>query len=138
MVGLPVYAGAVGQVSTGQVAFGATGGSLFGGIPFWALPSGGYLVGFAAAAFAIGWLAERGWDRRVGLTLLALLMGNVIVYLFGLPWLYAVLSQNPNLSMDAAKTLSFGLWPFIPGDALKLLVAAGVLPGAWSLVRRVL
>lgn len=136
MAGLPVYAGALAQVWNGQAAFGATGGSLWGGIPFWALPSGGYLVGFVLASAIIGWLAERGWDRRIGLTILALTVGNVIVYLFGLPWLYTVLSQNASLGMDLARTLNFGLWPFIPGDVLKLLIAAGVLPAAWSLVKR--
>lgn len=136
MVGFPVYAGAAAQVWNGQIALGATGGSLWSAVPFWALPSGGYLVGFLAASFLIGGLAERGWDRRPRRTLLALLLGNILIYLFGLPWLYVALAQRPDLSMDLAKTLNFGLWPFIPGDTLKLLVATGVLPGAWSLVRR--
>ena len=136
VAGLPVYAGATAQVWSGQVALGATNGSFWSTVSFWALPSGGYLVGFVAAGFLIGGLAERGWDRRPGLTLLALLLGNALIYVCGLPWLYAVLAQRPDLSMDIAKTLNFGLWPFIPGDLLKLLVATGVLPGAWSLVRR--
>jgi biotin transport system substrate-specific component len=136
MAGLPVYAGAVGKILSGEAAFGATDGSLWGGMSFLDIPSGGYIVGFIAAAFVIGWLAERGWDRSVARTALALVIGNVVIYLIGLPWLYAVLSQIPSLNMDLAKTLQFGLWPFIPGDVLKLAVATGVLPGAWALVRR--
>jgi biotin transport system substrate-specific component len=136
MAGLPVYAGTMGKVFSGEVAFGQTSGSLWSGTPLWAIPSGGYIVGFVVAAYVIGWLAERRWDRNLLLTLLALFIGNVIIYLFGLPWLYWVLSKNPNLGMDLAKTLNFGLWPFIPGDVLKALIAAGVLPGAWALVRR--
>jgi biotin transport system substrate-specific component len=136
LVGLPVYAGATAEVFSGRVAFGMTSGSLWSGVALWAVAAEGYRMGFVVAAYVVGWLAERGWDRRFGLTLLALLAGNVVIYLFGLPWLYVVLSKNPELKMDLARTLNFGLWPFIPGDVLKLLVAAGALPGAWSLVRR--
>lgn len=135
MAGLPVFAQAWGKVYSGAVAFGSTPGSFWSDTPFWLLTSGGYVVGFILAAYLIGWLAERRWDRSPWRTALALLAGNVIVYLVGLPWLYAVLSQKPALGMDLAKTLNFGLWPFIPGDALKLAIAAGVLPGAWALLR---
>lgn len=59
-----------------------------------------------------------------------MLTGNVVIYLFGLPWLAVVLNA------DLDKTLALGLYPFIPGDALKLYLAAGLLPGAWRVVRR--
>lgn len=134
VVGMPVFAGHWADLSSGKFAFGQTNGSLWGLTPFWMLSSGGYIVGFIIAAYVIGRLAERGWDRSPWRIAAALLAGNVIVYLIGLPWLYAVLTQRPSLGMDLAKTLQFGLWPFIPGDALKLAIATGVLPGAWSLV----
>lgn len=133
IAGLPVYAGAVGDILSGEASFGATSGSLWGGTAFLSIPSGGYIVGFIVASFVIGWLAERDWDRTILRTAAAIAVGNVIIYLFGLPWLYAVLSDIPSLGMDLPKTLDFGLWPFIPGDILKLAIAAGVLPGVWAL-----
>lgn len=136
IVGLPVYAGAVGKVLSGEASFGATSGSLWGATSFLSIPSGGYIVGFIVASFVIGWLAERGWDRSIIRTSAALAVGNAIIYLFGLPWLYVVLSDIPSLGMNLTKTLDFGLWPFIPGDILKLAIATGVLPGVWALLGR--
>jgi biotin transport system substrate-specific component len=137
IIGFPVFAGGFGGVFSGEFAFGATGGSIWGQTSFLSLASGGYIVGFVAAAYLVGSLAERGWDRSVWRIALALLIGNGIVYAVGLPWLYVVLSSDfPSLGMNLAKTLDFGLWPFIPGDALKIALATGALPGAWLLVRR--
>ena len=137
MIGLPVYAGAIASITSGEAAFGATNGAFWSQTPFWSLASGGYIVGFIAAGYIVGRMAERGWDRLVWRTMIAILVGNVIIYLFGLPWLYMVLSKIPSLQMDLGKTLAFGLWPFIPGDIIKLLIVAGFFPGAWELVRRV-
>jgi biotin transport system substrate-specific component len=134
IAGLPVYAGSVSKVVSGEVAFGATNGSLWSDTSFLSIPSGGYIVGFIAAAYFIGWLAERGWDRSILRIALALLTGNIIIYLIGLPWLFAVLNEIPSLNMDLAKTLQFGLWPFIPGDILKLAIATAAIPGAWKLL----
>ena len=92
--------------------------------------SGGYIVGFVLAAAAAGFLAERGWDRRFSSSIGAMLTGNLIVYLIGLPWLAVVLNTN----LD--KTLEYGLYPFVPGDIFKLYLAAAVLPTAWRLVAR--
>ncbi|HXF97150.1 MAG TPA: biotin transporter BioY [Gaiellaceae bacterium] len=92
--------------------------------------SGGYLVGFVLAAAVTGRLAERGWDRRFSSALGAMLTGNVLIYLVGLPWLALVLDTS------LEKTLELGLYPFIPGDLLKLYLAATLLPGAWRLVGR--
>ena len=136
IAGLPVYAGAVSKVVSGEVAFGATNGSLWSTTSFLSIPSGGYIVGFIVAAYFIGWLAERGWDRSILRIALALLTGNIIIYLIGLPWLFAVLNEIPSLNMDLAKTLQFGLWPFIPGDILKLAIATAAIPGAWKLLGR--
>ena len=87
-------------------------------------PTGGYLIGFIAAAFVTGWLAERGWDRRPLSTALAMLTGNAVIYLFGLPWLALFLG-----GFSGPKgALALGLLPFIPGDLLKLALAAFLLP----------
>lgn len=98
------------------------------GLPFG--PSGGYLVGFVAAAYVVGLLVERGWDRRIRTTAVAMLVGNAVIYAFGLPWL-AAFTGGP-----LAKVLMLGLYPFIPGDLLKLALASALLTSAWLLTRR--
>ena len=90
-------------------------------------PTGGYLVGFVPAAYVTGFLAERGWDRRFGTTVLAMALGNIIIYAFGL----AQLSLLTGLSKTV---LTAGLLPFIPGDILKMVLAAILLPSAWKLL----
>jgi biotin transport system substrate-specific component len=92
--------------------------------------TGGYLWGFLLAAILVGFLAERGWDRNVGSALGAMFLGNLAIYLVGLPWLAAAIGT----SIEDA--LPFGLYPFIIGDTIKLLLAAGALPVAWRLVGR--
>ena len=82
------------------------------------------------ASFLIGKLAERGWDRK-SKVILSMLLGNIIIYVFGLPWLMI------NLSASLENTLLWGLWPFIPGDAVKLVLASLALPGAWALVDKI-
>ena len=92
--------------------------------------SGGYLVSYPIVAALTGWLAEQRWDRRLSSAIGAMLTGNVIIYLVGLPWLAVVLNTN------LERTLELGLYPFIPGDTLKLYLAAVLLPTAWKLVER--
>ncbi|HZA26896.1 MAG TPA: biotin transporter BioY [Actinomycetota bacterium] len=92
--------------------------------------SGGYLWGFLLAAIFVGFLAERGWDRNVGSALGAMFLGNVAIYLIGLPWLASAIGTS------IENALPFGLYPFIIGDTIKLLLAAGALPIAWRLVGR--
>jgi biotin transporter BioY len=92
--------------------------------------SGGYLWGFLLAAIIVGFLAERGWDRNLGSALGAMFLGNVAIYLVGLPWLASAIGTSVE---DA---LPFGLYPFIIGDTIKLLLAAGALPVTWRLVGR--
>ncbi|WP_376788780.1 biotin transporter BioY [Thermoflexus sp.] len=96
-------------------------------------PTGGYLIGFIAAAFVTGWLAERGWDRRPLSTALAMLAGNVVIYLFGLPWLAMFLGGF----LGPKGALVLGLLPFIPGDLLKLFLATLLLPSVWGVVRNI-
>ena len=91
-------------------------------------PTGGYLVGFIVAAYVVGALAERGWDRRLWSAMLAMLAGEVAIYVFGLAWL----ARFP----VAAGVLDAGLYPFIPGDLYKLVLAALALPAGWRLLRR--
>ena len=90
-------------------------------------PSFGYIVGFLFAAALVGWLAERGWTapRRAVVTMVA---GNLVIYAFGLPFLMAT------LDVGLAKGLELGVTPFLAGDALKILLAAGCspAPGRWS------
>jgi biotin transport system substrate-specific component len=95
-----------------------------------ATPSGGYLWGFLVAAVLMGWLANRGWDRNVGSALGAMLLGNVVIFAIGVPWLAA------SLDVPVLEAFELGLYPFVVGDLLKLFVAAGLLPAAWRLVRR--
>jgi len=95
--------------------------------------TGGYLVGFIVAAAATGWLAQRGWDRRISSSVSAMLTGNVIIYVFGLVWLHHWLGAN-NFGQSWNTTLEDGLYPFVAGDVIKLYLAAAALPGAWKLV----
>lgn len=95
-----------------------------------ATASGGYLWGFLLAAVLTGWLANRGWDRNLRSSLGVMLLGNIVIYLVGIPWLAA------SIDVPVTEALDLGLYPFVVGDTLKLLVAAGLLPAAWRLLRR--
>lgn len=114
------------------LAEGAAGLPVFaqakGGLAAFAGPTGGYLVGFVAAAFVVGLLAEKGWDRRFWSTVLAMVIGNLIIYAFGLTWLSIL--AGPRAAIVG------GLYPFIPGDILKILLAAAALPSAWKILHR--
>lgn len=90
-------------------------------------PRGGYLMGFIAAAFVVGALSQAGWDRRVWTTVLAMLIGNLIIYSFGLSWLFCLMGFS-------SKVLTVGLYPFIAGDILKTALAAVLLPSGWKLL----
>jgi biotin transport system substrate-specific component len=90
--------------------------------------TGGYLWGFVVAAFVVGFLAQRGWDRSIGSALGAMFVGEIVIFACGLPWLAAA------LNVSGEEALGLGLYPFVLGECLKLAVAAGVLPGAWKLI----
>ena len=94
-------------------------------------PSGGYIIGFVAAAALTGFLAERGLDRKLFSAIGAMFIGNVIIYLCGLPW------RATNLNVNFAKTMEYGLNPFIVGDVIKLCIAGAVLPTAWLAVKKI-
>ncbi len=91
----------------------------------------GYLWSFPIAAFVTGWLCERQLDRSILTSALAMLPGTLITYLIGVSWLAVA------LHLDAGTAIKLGMLPFIPGDLLKLLIAAALLPTTWSVVRRV-
>jgi biotin transport system substrate-specific component len=111
-VGLPVFAGA-----------GHGPGVIFGA-------TGGYLVGFLAAALITGYGARRGADRSPWRTLLLFALASAIIYLIGTAWLCL------DTGMSIREGISAGVTPFLPGDAVKALLAAGLLPGAWRLAGR--
>jgi biotin transport system substrate-specific component len=114
----------------------------------WELSSGGFIVGFILAAALVGFLAERRWDRGPWVHV-GMLAGNVALYVPGLLWLAYLIGtewvppggQTPIDELIAGsgtldKTLKGGLYPFIVGDLMKLLLAAIVLPSAWLLVEK--
>jgi biotin transport system substrate-specific component len=101
-----------------------------GGVEVFTVPSFGYVVGFLVAAAVVGWLAGRGQDRTPARTVLTMVVGNLVVYAFGLPWLMA------SLDIGLAEGMELGVTPFLAGDALKILLAAGLLPAAWALAGR--
>ena len=92
--------------------------------------SAGYLWGFLVAAGVVGWLSRRGWDRSIRSSVSAMFLGELVIYAFGIPWLMA------SLGIGVQHALELGLYPFIVGDTIKLLLAAGLLPAAWMLLER--
>jgi biotin transport system substrate-specific component len=90
-------------------------------------PTGGYLMSYPVAAFVTGWLAERGFDRRYLTACVAMLCGLLVVFAGGVSWL--ALAVQPARGLSGA--LASGLVPFIVPDLLKLLLAAGAMPGLW-------
>jgi biotin transport system substrate-specific component len=118
---LPVYAGHGQGI---QTILGIGQGGLVMGA------RGGYLMGFLLAAAIVGWLAELGWDRHLPGAVAAMLIGEVVIYAVGVPWLAVAAHFSPQVAIDE------GLLPFVLGDALKLAIAAGLFPFAWWLVGR--
>ena len=96
-------------------------------------PTSGYLLGFVFAAYLVGILAEKGWDRRIGTTVLAMIFGNLVIYAFGLLWLCCMIFLI-KLQVGGSMVLVEGLYRFIPGDLLKIALAAILLPSAWKLL----
>jgi biotin transport system substrate-specific component len=92
--------------------------------------TGGYLVGFVLAAGVLGWLAREGWDRSIVKMALALLIGNAVIYVPGILWLGHLYADTKGW----ATVLDWGLWPFLASDALKLVLAALLMPLAWKAV----
>jgi len=100
VVGLPVFA-------KGSSGIGAILG-----------PTGGYLLGFIPAAFLIGWILERREKAPFGLVFLAMVVGLLGIYIPGVGWLMWV------TRLSLVKSLLLGALPFLPGDAVKIVVGA--------------
>ena len=92
-------------------------------------PTLGYVGGFLLASALVGRLAERGFTRTPLRTALAMVLGNVAIYASGLLWLHHALAAS------WSDTIAWGLTPFLIGDAIKVVIAAGLLPSVWRLVR---
>jgi len=104
-LGLPFFAG------------GAAGAARLAG------PTGGYLLSYPFAAALVGWLATRGWDRRPLTMLAAMLLGSVVIFALGAGWLAHFVGPS--------HALTAGVLPFLPGDMVKALLAAGLVPLGW-------
>jgi biotin transport system substrate-specific component len=109
-VGLPVFAG------------GAAGAARLAG------PTGGYLIAFPAAAWLVGWLAERGFDRRVGTTAAAMALGTALILAAGAAWL--------SFFVGGDRVWAAGVAPFLPGAVIQIGVASAALPLAWRWLGR--
>ncbi len=100
--------------------------------------TGGYLVGYALAAVALGFAARRGWDRSVGGMAAAMLVGNALIYVAGLVWLEHLVAgglfEPAKYASAWSQTLAWGLTPYLVGDVIKLALAALIVPGLWKLV----
>jgi biotin transport system substrate-specific component len=88
----------------------------------------GYIIGFVAAATLVGAIAGRGGDRTPLKTIATMVLGNLVIYAFGLAYLMADLNLGLGTAWD------IGMKNYLLGDALKILLAAGCLPAAWRLV----
>ncbi len=88
-------------------------------------PTGGYLFGFIVAAYVTGLLAQNQWDRRITTTILAMIIGNLLIYFFGLLWF--------SMMVGIRDALVTGIYPFIAGDLIKIALAAALLPAGWKL-----
>ncbi|MDB2391316.1 biotin transporter BioY [Alphaproteobacteria bacterium] len=91
-------------------------------------PTGGYLAGFLIAAITIGFLAERGMGRTILSTIGAMLVGTAIIYAFGVSWL--------SMMIGLENAVIHGVLPFLYGDVLKAVVAAGIMPFAWKAIKK--
>ena len=118
----------------GYMLIGALGFDVFAsstaelnGLSYMMGSTGGYLAGYVLATLALGLLARRGWDRSVLLMAAAMLIGNLILYVPGLFWLGQLYGWDKPI-------LEWGLTPFLIGDAMKLALAALLLPAVWKLV----
>lgn len=112
LVGLPVFTG------------GESGVQYFAGV------TGGYLVGFVVASVVVGELSRRGADRRLLSAALAFLVGSLVIYLLGVPWLIHV------TGLPVGDALWDGAGVFLVGDAIKAAIAGALLPAAWHIAQQ--
>jgi biotin transporter BioY len=91
-------------------------------------PTSGYLLAYPLAAFVVGLLAERGWDRRFLTAAAAMAFGSVVILLGGWAWLASFVGP--------ASAFGAGVAPFLIGDLIKIVLAAAVLPSGWAILRK--
>lgn len=101
-----------------------------GGILHLMGPTGGYLVAFPAGAFITGAFAEHGWDRKFLTAAAAMAVGSIVIMLSGWLWFSLVMKTSPAITLFAT------VLKFIPGDIIKISLAAAVLPSGWKLLKR--
>src|SRR5881397_3770026 len=101
-----------------------------GGLAHLLGPTGGYLIAFPAAAFITGAFAEHGWDRKFMTSVAAMFFGSVVIILCGGAWFALLMRTSP------VTVLRVAVLPFIPGEVVKVLLAAAVLPAGWKLLKR--
>jgi len=121
----------IGYMLIGMLGFDvfATSTADLSGLTYMMGSTGGYLVGFVLATLALGMLAARGWDRSPVKMAAALLIGNALIYVPGVLWLGHLYGFNEMI-------IEKGLVIFLIGDAVKLALAAVLLPTLWKLVGR--
>lgn len=121
----------VGYMLIGMLGFDvfAKSSADLNGLEYMTGSTGGYLVGFVMATVALGMFARKGWDRSIGKMAIAMLVGNALIYVPGLLWLGTLYGFDEPI-------LAWGLTPFLVGDALKLVLAAVLLPTLWKMVGR--
>ena len=90
-------------------------------------PTGGYLAGFFVAAVVCGKLAQKGWDKRFSTMALGMVLGNVLIYAFGLAWLGSLIGWDKPV-------LQYGMIPFLVGDLIKIAIAVALVPMIWKRV----
>ncbi len=96
------------------------------GIAYMLGPTGGYLVGFLAAAYVTGLMTERGWARRTVTAFILMVTGNLLMLALGLLWLSGFVGLE--------QSIRIGLLPFLPGDLIKIALAADLLPSGWRIL----
>ncbi|MGB0507992.1 MAG: biotin transporter BioY [Pikeienuella sp.] len=127
------------------LAAGAAGWPVFAGTPekgiglvYMLGSTGGYLVGFVGAAWLVGWLAERGWDRNMFTTALTMALGLTVIYACGVLWLaygFPITAFGSSFAgFGIGKGLEWGVFPFLWIDAIKVALAVIAFPAIWKLI----
>jgi biotin transport system substrate-specific component len=92
--------------------------------------TGGYLVGMLISSLVLGALAGRKWDQKIKTVIPTMIIGNVIIFTFGLFWLHQYSGQSWSWTIDK------GLTPFILAEFIKIAIASTALPAVWRLVAK--
>ncbi len=99
------------------------------GIHYLLGPTGGYIIGFLVASYVCGYLAEYGFDKNFFKTFFCMILGNLIIYFFGIFWLLRF------VDFDVLKAVCIGILPFVVGDIIKIVFATLILPSGWKLIK---